>query len=331
MKAHIIGILIYIIAIGTMLTGCVQTTTAKGVETVEQIESQVNEVIQKTTEQSEQPQILFTDKEISEEPKIQEGPYLLKVNRTLGVVQVFCENDTKTPIKTMLCSVGIGGIKEEQVTPLGSFKIYERYEWRPLFGNVLGQYAIRFNEHILFHSVPYLEADKGTLKPEEYNKLGKPASMGCVRLCVADAKWIYDNCPDGTVVEVVDEDIDIKKPLGIKVAADSEYAGWDPTDPDENNPWKNKLPKIENVKNIIITAESDVSVLESVLDEVYGMDYDGTRLKVFIDNLPTIDLNTQGTYEIIYGTTGSYGATVYERAIVDVVSEVEYWNLKYYL
>jgi len=32
--------------------------------------------------------------------------------------------------------------------------------------------------------------------------LGKPASHGCVRMTVEDAKWIYDTIPNGTKVIV---------------------------------------------------------------------------------------------------------------------------------
>jgi len=34
------------------------------------------------------------------------------------------------------------------------------------------------------------------------NKLGSPASHGCIRLKVEDARWIYNNCPAGTTVTV---------------------------------------------------------------------------------------------------------------------------------
>lgn len=45
--------------------------------------------------------------------------------------------------------------------------------------------------------------DKGSLEYLEYNKLGTSASMGCVRLTVENAKWIYDNCPAGTTIRMV--------------------------------------------------------------------------------------------------------------------------------
>ena len=53
----------------------------------------------------------------------------------------------------------------------------------------------------MFHSVPYEKKDKSTLEWWEYDKLGETASLGCIRLTVKDAKWIYDNCMKGTKVE----------------------------------------------------------------------------------------------------------------------------------
>ena len=52
-------------------------------------------------------------------------------------------------------------------------------------------------------------------------------------------KWIYDNCPSGTYVEIYDseEPGPLGKPEAMKLDADSPNKGWDPTDPDERNPW----------------------------------------------------------------------------------------------
>lgn len=51
----------------------------------------------------------------------------------------------------------------------------------------------------LFHSVPVDE--QGNYKLDEAAKLGKqPASHGCVRLSVPDAKWLYDQLPVGTKI-----------------------------------------------------------------------------------------------------------------------------------
>lgn len=164
--------------------------------------------------------------------------YLIKVNRTQNIVTVYTADDkgqfTK-PYKAMVCSVGLN-----DETPTGTFKTTDKYTWRLLSGNVYGQYATRITGHILFHSVPYYTQDKGDLESEEYNKLGQAASLGCVRLSVEDAKWIYDNCKQGTTVTIYDstnpEPITPSNP--IKIDLSDSRKGWDPTDPDPSNPWR---------------------------------------------------------------------------------------------
>ena len=69
------------------------------------------------------------------------------------------------------------------------------------------------------------------LSAAEYNKLGSPASHGCVRLCVRDAKWIYDNCSLGMQVIIYDNPNPgpFGKPATIKIPPTQ---NWDPTDPE---------------------------------------------------------------------------------------------------
>ena len=63
----------------------------------------------------------------------------------------------------------------------------------------------------------------------DYNKLGQAASHGCVRLCVADARWIYYNCPIGTKVVISDKEATpLGKPAVVKMKAGT--VGKDPTD-----------------------------------------------------------------------------------------------------
>jgi len=100
-------------------------------------------------------------------------------------------------VRQMTCSGGT----ESNPTPLGYFttsqKIY--YAWLPKYD--VGVYnIIRFKGSYLFHSVPF---DKnGVMIEEEYQKLGQPASHGCIRLSVEDAKWLYDTLPLGVSVSI---------------------------------------------------------------------------------------------------------------------------------
>ena len=169
-----------------------------------------------------------------------QGDYVISVNRKQNKVFVFSkdtENKYTHLIKAFICSVGTGPGDNE--TPEGIFFTNEKYLWRALYGGSYGQYAIRFYGAYLFHSVPYSKKDKGALKSEEYNKLGTAASQGCIRLAVEDAKWLYDNCAQGTLVYIYDSDkIEPFVEEREKIDLTDSRALWDPTDPDINNPWK---------------------------------------------------------------------------------------------
>lgn len=161
-------------------------------------------------------------------------PYAIDIIRSQNVVIVYGKDDSgnyTVPVKVWLCSTG-------RATPTGRYTLGDKHEWGALFGGVYGQYLSRITGHILFHSVPYYSMRKDRLETEEYNKLGTAASMGCIRLPVSDAKWIFDNCPVGTSVHIFDAaELPVERPASIRIDPEDPRAGWDPTDPDENNPW----------------------------------------------------------------------------------------------
>ncbi len=164
--------------------------------------------------------------------------FTLYVNRALDTVTVKLNNPdgTETAVKSMVCSTGRAG----HTTPLGTFKTSDYYDWRLMVDGTYGRYAVRFNKGIMFHSVPYYTRNEGNLEYDQYNLLGQKASLGCVRLCVADAKWIYDFCKKGTKVVVYDDYLtpgELSKPSSILIDVNSPYRGWDPTDPSPLNPW----------------------------------------------------------------------------------------------
>ena len=172
------------------------------------------------------------------EPEKPTGQYYIEIIRNYSTVVVYGLDDngeyTKI-VKVMPASVGAGGN-----TPLGTFKTTRGSAWGGLIGGVYGQYYTRIVGSILFHSVPYYSMDKSTLWWQEYNNLGTARSLGCIRLTVEDSKWIYDNCPTGTTVKVLDGELPpgVEKPSAPKIDPNSPNRGWDPTDPDPNNPWK---------------------------------------------------------------------------------------------
>lgn len=132
--------------------------------------------------------------------------YRVIVDIAHQVVLVYGKDDTgayTVPIRYMLCSTGLNNR-----TPRGTFSL-KRYRVRfGLFRNdkTYGQYWTLINGRIYFHSMLYAERDANTYIGETYDLLGTPASHGCIRLTVPDARFIYYNLGYGTEIEIRDGD-----------------------------------------------------------------------------------------------------------------------------
>lgn len=143
--------------------------------------------------------------------------------------------------------------KKSSPTKAGMYKIKAKYRWRLLVGPCYGQYCSSIGNNYLFHSAPYDKQKADTLQNEEYDKLGSAASHGCIRMCVRDSKWIYDNCPIGTQVNVVTA----SGPAGAGVPKrqkGAEYSGWDPSDK-----WSADNPYFLEITTTTATATSATS------------------------------------------------------------------------
>ena len=162
-------------------------------------------------------------------------PYQIEIVRNQCTVLIYGQDKAgnyNILYRVCVCSPG-------QATPLGTFKTPSKNRWGALMGGVMGQYCTQIYKGILFHSVYYHTSDPSTLYASAYNQLGTICSHGCVRLTVADAKWIFDNCRLGTSVYIHDSSwIPVPKPTAQKIPYSGVLSGWDPTDPDPRNPWK---------------------------------------------------------------------------------------------
>ena len=119
--------------------------------------------------------------------------------------------DGKKAVYTMYASAGEyerqAGGKKKSTTPTGTYYIQaERGDsfYNPNLSEGANYWTSWLNHgEYLFHTVP-TDAN-GNYKVAEAKKLGKkPASHGCIRLSVADAKWINQNVPQGTKVVITD-------------------------------------------------------------------------------------------------------------------------------
>ncbi len=180
------------------------------------------------------------DTKVTEEEKEKKGtslPYYIKINYTANCITVYQKDGSDNytiPVKAIICSTGTATPRS------GVYKMSQKYRWHELNGGLYGQYCSRITGHILFHSVPYTKASPDSLKYTYYDKLGTKASAGCIRLTTADAIWIYNNCPSGTMVEFYGSSNPgpLGKPSAKKISSNVQCRNWDPTDPDSRNPWR---------------------------------------------------------------------------------------------
>jgi len=130
-------------------------------------------------------------------------PYYIGVDVTNQVVTIYRTEDDAI-VRQMLCSSG-----KNDATPLGNFflpkpsRSDERREWYYFYEfECWAKYATRVYGNILFHSLTYAVKRESSLSQKAVKQWGTPASHGCIRLLVDDAKFISDNCKPGTFCKI---------------------------------------------------------------------------------------------------------------------------------
>lgn len=200
--------------------------------------------------------------------------FYIEVNRAASSVTIYMYNKrTKQydiPVKT--CSVCVGrdistnagtsGLHENSsYTPLGTYSVCTngqsvKYTMKPMLEPDGSTCYARWTTHIVgniyFHSIAVGSQSHYALPAYRFNLLGSPASAGCIRMAVADAKWIYDYTSTGNTVKIVKGNSKKAGPLGkaptIKVKGGINY---DPTDPGVPNSRKKKDYKAKKISGYI--------------------------------------------------------------------------------
>lgn len=224
--------------------------------------------------------------------------YAIKVNRTANCVTVYTYDEKgkyTVPVRAMVCSTGLNN-----ATITGNYTIGIKTEWLFLVGDVFGRYISGISGDYLFHSVPYYTLNEQDLEVEEFNKLGEQASQGCVRLAVSDAKWIYDNCPTGTAVNIYD-DAETAGPLGkpdtIKITDFTNK--WDPTDSNKKCPYAKATPIISGANDCTIKTGGNFYALAGVT----AVDTCGNDISSEIKVVGNVVTTRKGKYKVTYSVT----------------------------
>ena len=240
-------------------------------------------------------------------------PFEIWVNRKKSCVTVYTYDDKgeyTVPVRAMICSCG----KEGNETITGEFNLYFKAEWHYLVNDVYGRYVSGIDGDFLFHSVPYLDYAFDKLETDEFNKLGEPASMGCVRLSVSDSKWIYDNCAVGTVIKIFDSDDE--GPLGCPPAmrvADLQN-GWDPTDYNELNPYNTCYPKFSGLSDKAVPLGGAFSPT----DGFSAVDSCGNDVTAGVEITGNVVTSRAGVYKLTYRYTDALNRSAEQTVTVTV-------------
>lgn len=134
--------------------------------------------------------------------------FKIRVNRARNSFTVYTkdgENGYIIPYKVFLTTLNA------TETPLGTYKFYAKYRWKYMHDDPSGrgiycQYLNRFYNGFIVHSLIYKDkADSHHFDADSYNRLGAQSSDGCVRLRADQAKWVYENCPNGTEITIYDD------------------------------------------------------------------------------------------------------------------------------
>ena len=238
-------------------------------------------------------------------------------------VYTYSGDSYNRPVRSMVCSTSknpktVKNIKESYLV----YEVADKQKWVRLDESKYYQYATYIDENLMFHSAPYSDENNATLIAEQYNKLGKPSTAKNIMLSVADAKWIYDNCKEGTLVRIVnDTNKSTFTPLGVpnsmKLTDNSKSLKYDPTDKSEGNPYNKLKPEISGVSDTVIKPQTAIDLLQGVT----AVDTCGNDMtdKITVDG--NINVNVEGKYIVSYYVTDDMGRTARADRVIIVTED----------
>ncbi len=131
------------------------------------------------------------------------SPYYLYIEKGSFTLTIYERDETGNFTKVYAAyRVAHGGNK----TPAGKFTLGDKDRWHEFPDGGFVQYATRYHARLYLHSPLYGEENAGKLWPKYYDGelgIGGESTGGCLRMVTEAAKFIYDNCPEDTILEIV--------------------------------------------------------------------------------------------------------------------------------
>ncbi len=228
-------------------------------------------------------------------------------------------------VRTMVCSTGTRPLtkKNDDATYISN-EVTEKSEWVMLNDGKYYRYATYIGEELMFQSSPYKSQNENALIAEEYNKIGTHATAKNIRLSVADAKWIYDNCGIGTEIRIVNSDnkstyYPLGVPKAMKLTENSKSLKYDPTDSSKNNPYTKLKPVISGADYTAVEVGKGFDLLQGVT----AVDTCGNDITSKIKTDGTVNVNNEGTYVVSYYVTDDMNRSVRVDREVIVTDNIE--------
>ena len=132
-----------------------------------------------------------------------EFPYYLYVEKGSYTLTIYKADDRGEYTEVVATyRIAHGGNK----TPAGVFTLGERDRWHDFPDGGTVQYATRYHERLYVHSPLYARDNAAQLWPRYYDGdhgIGGSNTGGCLRMVTEAARFIYENCAEGTTLEIV--------------------------------------------------------------------------------------------------------------------------------
>ncbi len=291
------------------------TARAKSAEVYFSVEvkaAKVNSLSNSTAREGNDTNMEILAKNLQNENK--KNPYALLVNLQNNTVIAYTydgDGDYNKAVRQMICATDANN----NVLKEYDYYISDKERWHADEDGLCYQFATSFSEEFRFCTPPYTKEGAAFLIAEEYNKIGTECTRGDIWLSAADAEWIYLNCGEGTKVKVYEKSVSpIGTPKPMILTENSLSMNWDPTDPSDKNPYKDKVPTFEGVEDTVVKLGGAFDSMNGVA----AIDTCGAKHTSGITIDGNVMCNKAGTYIVSYYFTDSLNRTGRADRVVTV-------------